>query len=250
MAKIRISKNDEQEYKRLVRNAKAKMRRLQKQHGIDLTNEISLPSLSSFQNRKEFNNFKEDINKFNKGLKNDYKIVKNEQGVAFTKKEVKKYERKQKEAIELAEQHYAKTKTENQKIFLKPSNLDIPRKIDLNDIKTRENFKTRMENLTKRSNPDYFNERDELFKTNYIKSILGSFNEREVVNEIVELIQAIPADRFYDIYKEYIDYFDFELFDSEGQAVGADDGHLSVIRLVLSSSINEERLLQDFPDKV
>jgi hypothetical protein len=107
-----------------------------------------------------------------------------------------------------------------------------------------------MENLTKRSNPDYFNERDELFKTNYIKSILGSFNEREVVNEIVELIQAIPADRFYDIYKEYIDYFDFELFDSEGQAVGADDGHLSVIRLVLSSSINEERLLQDFPDKV
>jgi hypothetical protein len=250
MAKIRISKNDEQEYKRLVRNAKAKTRRLQKQHGIDLTNEISLPSLSSFQERKEFNNFKEDINKFNKGLKNDYKIVKNEHGVAFTKKEVKNYERKQKEAIQLAEEHYAKTKTENQKIFLKPSNLDIPRKIDLNDIKTRENFKTRMENLTKRSDPDYFNERDELFKTNYIKSILGSFNEREVVNEIVELIQAIPADRFYDIYKEYIDYFDFELFDSEGQAVGADDGHLSVIRLVLSSSINEERLLQDFPDKV
>jgi hypothetical protein len=196
MAKIRISKNDEQEYKRLVRNAKAKMRRLQKQHGIDLTNEISLPSLSSFQNRKEFNNFKEDINKFNKGLKNDYKIVKNDQGVAFTKKEVKNYERKQKEAIELAEQYYQKTKTENQKIFLKPSNLDIPRKIDLNDIKTRENFKNRMENLTKRSDPDYFNYRDELFKTNYIKSILGSFNEREIVNEIVELLQAIPADRF------------------------------------------------------
>jgi hypothetical protein len=48
MAKIRISKNDEQEYKRLVRNAKAKMRRLQKQHGIDLTDEISLPSLFFF----------------------------------------------------------------------------------------------------------------------------------------------------------------------------------------------------------
>jgi hypothetical protein len=250
MAKIRINKNDEQEYKRLVRNAKAKMRRLQKQHGIDLTDEISLPSLSSFQNRKAFNNFKENINKFNKGLKNDYKIVKNEQGVAFTKKEVKAYEKKQKEAIRLAEEHYEKTKSENQKIFLKPSNLDIPRKIDLNDIRTRENFKNRMENLTKRSNPDYFNYRDELFKTNYIKSILGSFNEREVVNEIVELLQAIPADRFYDIYKEYLEFFDFELFDSEGQSVGADDGHLAAIRLVLSSSVNEARLLQDFPDKV
>jgi hypothetical protein len=166
------------------------------------------------------------------------------------KKEVKNYERKQKEAIELAEEYYQKTKTENQKIFLKPSNLDIPRKIDLNDIKTRENFKNRMENLTKRSDPDYFNYRDELFKTNYIKSILGSFNEREIVNEIVELLQAIPADRFYDIYKEYIEFFDFELFDSEGQSVGADDGHLAAIRLVLSSSVNEARLLQDFPDKV
>jgi hypothetical protein len=250
MAKIRISKNDEQEYKRLVRNAKAKMRRLQKQHGIDLSDEISLPSLSSFQNRKEFNNFKEDINKFNKGLKNDYKIVKNDQGVAFTKKEVKKYEKKQKEAIRTSRTTLRKNKNRKSENIPQTIQPRHSQKIDLNDIKTRENFKTRMENLTKRSNPDYFNERDELFKTNYIKSILGSFNEREVVNEIVELIQAIPADRFYDIYKEYIDYFDFELFDSEGQAVGADDGHLSVIRLVLSSSINEERLLQDFPDKV
>jgi hypothetical protein len=250
MAKIRISKKDEEEYKRLIRNAKSKIRRVKKAHNIDLSDEIKLPSLSSFQNRKEFNNFKEDINKFNKGLKNDYKIVKNDQGVAFTKKEVKAYEKKQKEAIQLAEEHYQKTKSENQKIFLKPSNLDIPRKIDLNDIRTRENFKNRMENLTKRSDPDYFNYRDELFKTNYIKSILGSFNEREVVNEIVELLQAIPADRFYDIYKEYLEFFDFELFDSEGQSVGADDGHLAAIRLVLSSSVNEERLLQDFPDKV
>jgi hypothetical protein len=177
MAKIRISKNDEQEYKRLVRNAKAKMRRLQKQHGIDLTNEISLPSLSSFQNRKEFNNFKEDINKFNKGLKNDYKIVKNDQGVAFTKKEVKVYEKKQKEAIQLAEEHYEKTKTENQKIFLKPSNLDIPRKIDLNDISSRGNFEQRLENLTKRAEPQFFSDRDQRFKDNYIKSLQWSFNE-------------------------------------------------------------------------
>jgi hypothetical protein len=250
MAKIRIRSSDEAEYKRLVRNAKAKMRRLKKDHGIDLTDEISLPSLSSFQTRKEFNDFKEDINKFNKGLKNDYKIVKNEQGVAFTKKEVKAYEKKQKEAIQLAEEHYAKTRTENQKIFLKPSNLDIPRKIDLNDIRTRENFKNRMENLTKRSDPHYFSDRDQTFRDNYVASITGSFNDREIVKEIVEMIESIPPDRFYDIYKEYFDWFDFTLFDSEGQEVGADDGHLAAIRLILSSSVNEERLLQDFPDKV
>jgi hypothetical protein len=250
MAKIRISKNDEQEYKRLVRNAKAKMRRLQKQHGIDLTNEISLPSLSSFQNRKEFNNFKEDINKFNKGLKNDYKIVKNDKGVAFTKKEVKAYEKKQKEAIQLAEEHYEKTKAENQKIFLKPSNLDIPRKIDLNDIKSRDNFKQRLENLTKRSMPNYFNQRDKDFRDNYIKSIQGSFNENSLVASIVEMLEEIPPDYFYEIYKDNIEWFDFELFDSEGQEVGADVTHLEKIHSILLDFSASDYLLKDFPDKV
>jgi hypothetical protein len=250
MAKIRISKNDEQEYKRLVRNAKAKMRRLQKQHGIDLTDEISLPSLSSFQNRKEFNNFKEDINKFNKGLKNDYKIVKNDQGVAFTKKEVKKYEQKQKEAIRLAEEHYAKTKTEQQKIFLKPSNLDIPRKIDLNDISSRSNFNQRLENLTKRSDPQFFNERDERFKENYIKSIQGSFNENSMVASIVEMLEDIPADYLIQVYKDNLALFDFEQFDSEGQEVGADMQDLEKIHQILLDYSADDYPLKNFPDKV
>jgi hypothetical protein len=250
MAKIRISKNDEQEYKRLVRNAKAKMRRLQKQHGIDLTDEISLPSLSSFQNRKEFNNFKEDINKFNKGLKNDYKIVKNDQGVAFTKKEVKKYEQKQKEAIRLAEEHYAKTKTEQQKIFLKPSNLDIPRKIDLNDISSRSNFNQRLENLTKRSDPKFFNERDERFKENYIKSIQGSFNENSMVASIVEMLEDIPADYLIQVYKDNLALFDFEQFDSEGQEVGADMQDLEKIHQILLDYSADDYPLKNFPDKV
>jgi hypothetical protein len=170
-------------------------------------------------------------------------------GESLTKKQVKEYERKQKESIRLAKEHYEKTTAEQQKIFLKPNNLDIPRNIPWQTL-NRKDFEQRLENLTKRSDPDYFNERDELFKTNYIKSVLGSFNEREVVDEIVELIQAIPADKFYDIYKEFLEYFDFELFDSEGQTVGADDGHLAAIRLALSHNVNEERLLKDFPDKV
>ena len=249
MAKIRISKKDEQEYKKLVRNAKAKIRRVKKQHNIDLTSEISLPSLSSFQNRKAFNAFKEDLNKFNKGLKNDYKIVKNEVGASFTKKEIKEYERKQKEAIRLAKEHYEKTTAEQQKIFLKPNNLDIPRMKDWKEL-SRNNFNERLKMLTKRADPEHFNERDRTFRDNYVNSIRGSFNDREVVNEIIEMIESIPPDKFYDIYKEYLEFFDFELFDSEGQHVDADDGHLAAIRLALSHTVNEERLLKDFPDRV
>jgi hypothetical protein len=249
MAKIRISKKDEAEYKRLINNAKAKIRRVKKTHQIDLSDEIQLPSLSSFQSRKEFNNFKEDINKFNKGLKNDYKIVKNEKGESFTRKEIKTYEHKQKEAIRLAQEHYEKTTAEQQKIFLKPNNLDIPKNKPWQEL-TRKNFNQRLENLTKRADPEHFNERDRTFRDNYVKSVRGSFNERAVVNEIIEMIESITPDKFYDIYKEFIEFFDFEIFDSEGQHVDADDGHLAAIRLALSSAINEERLLKDFPDKV
>jgi hypothetical protein len=99
------------------------------------------------------------------------------------KKKSKTYERKQKEAIRLAKEHYEKTTAEQQKIFLKPNNLDIPRNIPWKDLNRKTSIKD-LENLTKRSDPDYFNERDELFKTNYIKSILGSFNEREVVKKL------------------------------------------------------------------
>jgi hypothetical protein len=41
-----------QEYKRLINNAKAKIRRVKKTHKIDLSDEIKLPSLSSFTSVK------------------------------------------------------------------------------------------------------------------------------------------------------------------------------------------------------
>jgi hypothetical protein len=249
MAKIRIRASDEAEYKRLVRNAKAKMRRLKKDHGIDLTDEISLPSLSSFQTRKEFNNFKEDINKFNKGLKNDYKIVKNEKGESFTKKKVKEYERKEKEAIRLAKEHYEKTTAEQQKIFLKPNNLDIPRVIPWKDL-SKKDFNQRLENLTKRSDPQFFNDRDERFKENYIKSIQGSFNENSMVASIVEMLEEIPADYLIQVYKENLALFDFEQFDSEGQEVGADMQDLEKIHQILLDYSADEYPLKNFPDKV
>jgi hypothetical protein len=40
-----------------------------------------------------------------------------------------------KKLSELAKEHYEKTTAEQQKIFLKPNNLDIPRNIPWKDIK-------------------------------------------------------------------------------------------------------------------
>jgi hypothetical protein len=248
MAKIRISKKDEQEYKRLIRNAKAKIRRVKKTHNIDLTDEISLPSLSSFQSRKEYNAFKEDINKFNKGLKNDYKIVKNEQGVSFTKKEIRKYEEKERAAIKNAEEYYAKTKTEQQKIFLKPSNLDIPRKKDINDISSRNKFLERLDNLTKRADPEHFNDRLNRFKENYIKSLELSFNMSTSLVTVIDMINEIPPDYFLQFYKMNQAWMDFEVYYNEDQEGSASE--LKKIESILETFDYDDFDLKNFPDKV
>jgi hypothetical protein len=247
MAKIRITKKDEQEYKRLINNAKAKIRRVKKTHNIDLTDEIKLPSLSSFQNRKEFNNFKEDINKFNKGLKNDYKIVKNDKGDSFTRKEIKEYERKQKEAIRLAEEHYSKMKTEEQKIFLKPSNLDIPKSKSWQDL-NRKAFDQRLENLTKRSDPQFFSERLDRFRDNYIKSLELSFNDSSRLQRVIDMINDIPPDYFLQLFKEKTKWLDFEVFYNEDHE--GSNRELEKIETILKDFDPDDYLLKNFPDKV
>ena len=50
---IRISQNDKQDYQRLVRNAKAKIRRVKKKYNRELSSSVELPSLSTFKSRKQ-----------------------------------------------------------------------------------------------------------------------------------------------------------------------------------------------------
>jgi hypothetical protein len=94
-------------------------------------------------------------------------------------KKLKNMNENKNKPLKIAEEHYEKTKTEQQKIFLKPSNLDIPRSKPWQEL-NRKAFDQRLENLTKRSDPKHFDERLERFRDNYIKSLEMSFNEREV----------------------------------------------------------------------
>src|SRR5690625_7488212 len=69
---IRIRKRDEEEYRRLQRNTKAKINRVKKNYGVDLEGEIPLPDLSEFQTRKEFNEWKELQSSFTNRANTEY----------------------------------------------------------------------------------------------------------------------------------------------------------------------------------
>jgi hypothetical protein len=255
MPNIRISKKDKEEYNKLMRNAKAKMKRLQKQ-GIDLTGEIELPTLSAFENRKQFNEWKDFTNKFNKGLKNEYKVFTTEKGVKLLGKEIKEFQEKQEIAIKRAEEHYKKVTPENEILFKKPTRMDIPDKIEWKNIPSRKYFMDKMENFRKRVSPTFFNDRDELFKNNFIKSIEGSFDSFWLSNEVVERLRKLPPDYFTELMKneKFQDVFTFEIYDSEGQQVGANLNHLEAMNEILKrfeyGYLEDDFLLKNFPDKV
>jgi hypothetical protein len=257
---IRISSKDLQEYNRLMRNAKNKIRRLQKQ-GIDLMGEIELPTLSAFGSRKQFNEWKEFTEKFNKGLKREYKIRRNEEGEAILQKEIDEYVEKEKKAIQLAEEHYKNKTTESERLFLKPSkNLDIPDHIDWKKL-SRARFKARTEWLDKRSDENFITERDIIFKNNFIASVEGSFNSDDLSREVVELLHKMSPKDLLQLFKheDFEKVFTFEIYDSEGQFVDADRKALEEMLIVLQTVdemgidfLLEENdfLLKNFPDKI
>jgi hypothetical protein len=115
---------------------------------------------------------------------------------------------------------------------------------------SKKDFNQRLEMLTKRSDPLFFDERDERFKENYIRSIQGSFNENSMVVSIIEMLEDIPPDYFVQVYKDNLALFDFEQFDSEGQSVGADMQDLEKIHQILLDYSADDYLLKNFPDKV
>jgi hypothetical protein len=254
MPKIRISKKDRQEYNRLKNNARGKMRRLAKK-GIDqetINGLIELPPLLSFESRHQFNEWKEEIKRFTNRNVKDFKVFTNEKNVPLLGKEIREYKEVEAKAIKLAMEHYEHTTPEAQKIFLKPNNLDIPRPLDLDNVETRKRFKQKFERMKERSDEKFFNKRDAQFLENFIKSVEGSFNQNALVIKVVNQLRKIPPDYFYELYKDYFEYFNFELYDSEGQYVDADLNQIMAISHILNE-YEAGRLdfpLKNFPDKI
>src|SRR5690606_23216478 len=85
---IRITKNDRKEYARLVRNTKAKIRRTAKNYGIDLSNQIQIPSIEEFRSREHFNEWKNKQHSFTSLSNRNFQFKKNEFGVVASKREL------------------------------------------------------------------------------------------------------------------------------------------------------------------
>lgn len=225
MANIRISNKDKKEYAKLVKNTKSKIRRTQKNYGIDLSDEVQLPSLESFKTRKEFNEWKNKQSSFTNRANKHYQYKKNQYGIVAPISLLNKIERDTKKAQKVVDKIIKEASkkpiisggkvqgTVGQKLLTMkspaPMGLTRPRDFDFDKISHPDRLNEVAENMSKRATGEYYDKRMEKMRDTYISELELSFNSD--ADFLIEQLRNMPVEDFYELYMTF-DEFDFQVF--------------------------------------
>lgn len=230
-----VGKKTKALYEKELRNTKSKINRVRKKYGVDLTNEIELPSLESFSSRKEMNAWVRKVQSFRNRGNLDYQFVQNEYGVTASKKEIFEIKENTRKAQRLADEKIASMqnlpfisggKQQHTVGMQRPNKSGITRPKDFNfdTVRNRQRLKDIQESTRSKSTKDYYDKRNKVMMDNFIDILKLSFHSG--ADKLIEELEKINPDDFYEIYLMF-DEFDFSLFDSEGQMVTADEGTIA-----------------------
>jgi hypothetical protein len=223
---LRITENDRKEFAKLAKNSKAKINRTLKNYGINLSNEVFIPSnIESFKTRKEFNEWKEKAGSFTNRNNQRFQFLKNEFGVVASKSEINKIKRDTKKAQRIAETiikereqkpiiHNGKIVSTHKQEMLKMAHpnrggFHVPKDFDFNAIRTPKRLEEVKENMEKRSKGEFYSKRTEKMYETFIQELEEAFNSD--ANDLVEKLRNMNPDDFLDMYQMY-NSFDFMTF--------------------------------------
>lgn len=226
-----VGKKTLEEYQRQVRNTRAKVNRVKRVHNIDLTDEVEIPKLEEFSSRKEFNRWVEKQERFRSRSNPQYQFVRNEYGVSASKQRLREIEKKVDRARKLADEEIKKYedtpfvsggKQQSTIGMQRPNKTGIykPEPFDFRQVRSERRLEEIEESAQRKSEREYYDERLERMKDNFIVALSGSFNS--LADDLINAIKDIPDDDFYQMYLMF-DEFDFDYFDTEGQLVTADE---------------------------
>ena len=237
---IRITKADRSEFAKLTANARRKVKRINKNYGIDLTSEVTLPKIQTFQTRKQYNQWKEQVQSFTNRANLDYQYVKNAFGTVASKKELNEMKRKTKIAQERAKRLISGQvdkpwifkgqvrSTQGQRMQMmggpaEAAGVTIPPDFDFNKMRTQRQFTERKEAIDNKMDPDYYDKKMERMQLNFMDILSLSFGSD--ADELLILLNDLTPKEFWEIYQMF-EGFDFALYDSDGQDVDANLGQL------------------------
>lgn len=226
--KIRITKRDREDFARLVRNTKAKINRTLKKYDVDLSDEVHIPkNIGEFKTRKEFNQWKRQMESFTNRHNLRYQYRRNVHGVVASKSELMELERMSRMARENARKARRKIqksrKTDTRSRILKEPDLQgfsMPDVFDFQDIHWQWQLEEAKKKYSRRADPTFYDQRLETMKDNFIRSVegtLGAVDEEGF--DVIEMLRQLPSVDFYNLYEMENQVFSFELWDSEGQVI-------------------------------
>lgn len=236
----------------MAKNSKAKVKRANKNNGIDISGELNIPNLTSFETRSEFNKWKKQQKQFT-NRKNE--IVTNKHGISATKQLIKEITRDTKKAQKIADEQLLKNRdkpvfsggkqvsTNEQRRMQRmddSTSSGIPRPKDFNfgNISTKKRLLEKRENMKKRKNPQYFNWRNQLMQNNFTDLLSISLNSH--ADDLIERLKRIPAEDFVELFDMFPDAFDFDMWDSEGQFIGSDEEARGVVGRMIDAVTSYE----------
>lgn len=220
----------------MVRNTKAKIKRTKKKYNVDLTGSVSLPSIEMFQTREQFNEWKEEMKSFTNRANERYQFKQNQHGVVASKRDLKRIEKKEAKAQKMFEQKLEAQR--NKPFFMNGKQVgtqefkslwlakgDIGgfykwKPFDWENTKDPHAVRKRLKKLDKVLQPNYFETRTNRMKQSFIEELKFSFNAE--ANQVIDMLQYLQPDDFYELYQMFPDVFDFRLYASENSG-GASD---------------------------
>lgn len=213
----------------MVKNTRAKIRRAKKNHNIDLSQHVNIPSLKEFKHRKDFNRFKKEMQSFTNRRNKEFQVTKNKYGVPATYGELEKAKSFTEKAKELTKSFVDNLKDRpvyrgGKKSGKVAGNIEMmgeadsvgvnpPKDFDFDKIQTRKRFEDRMRNMERKSEDVYYDETKERMKQNYIDLLNKGMNNAS--EPIIAEIEKMSAEGFYQMWVQ-VSEVDFNLYDSEG----------------------------------
>lgn len=250
---MRVMKRDEKEFKRLRRNYRAKLNRVRKSTGFTLDKAddwlgVEIPSLkdlksgNAFKSRKEFNDWKKQIEDVNKRTFTPLQIEENKKGLRYPKI----VQQRGRQATKKAQEHVdemidqysdlpvfadgGEIGTVDQRQLMlgdkESYGLYKPEDFDIDNFVNPKSVEKNISKNEERQTQEYYDQRMERMRDNFI-SMFDDVDDEEY-QKIVARLKEIPPDDFYEMYL-MISEMDFEDWDSEtGGFIGGDKSPMEV----------------------
>lgn len=220
--KARISKKEKQELQRLNRNAQAKIRRLESNHGRGTVErffpQIDVEPIKELRemSRAELNAYKEQISKFTRRGNVHYQLVKNEEGRTIgTKAEVQQVEREVRRINRIKEQNrkrrkaiqfldrgkpVPKTTTHGMGLMGETRFKEYGLNFNPRKIRNRSEFEEWTRRIEETYGGDFIQRRNEQMKENYVTALDTVFGGR--AKHIQEHVKNMSLDDFMEMWEQ------------------------------------------------